>query len=91
MLSLRLIVTSAICSLPQEAIEFKHYLRLISVISSMSLDSDGHAVSRRKALKVAVAALCSEVGFGMAEDAAIETLTELLQACKLTVLIYYYR
>lgn len=47
----------------------------------MSLDTDGHAVSRRKALKVAAAALCSEVGFGMAEDAALESLTEVFQAC----------
>lgn len=47
----------------------------------MALESDAHAASRRKALKVAVAALCSEVGFGMAEDSALETLTEMLQAC----------
>ena len=51
----------------------------------MSLDTDGHAVSRRKALKVAAAALCSEVGFGMAEDAALETLTEMLQACRFLI------
>ncbi|XP_076442446.1 transcription initiation factor TFIID subunit 8-like [Babylonia areolata] len=46
----------------------------------MSLDVDGHATSRRKALKVAVAALTSEVGFGMAEESALETLVEALQA-----------
>lgn len=40
---------------------------------------DGHARSRRKALKVAVGALCTEVGFGMAEESALETLTEMLQ------------
>ena len=42
---------------------------------------DGHAKSRRKALKVAVAALCREVGFGSAEESALETLTEMLQSC----------
>lgn len=44
---------------------------------------DAHARSRRKALKVAVGALCTEVGFGMAEESALETLTEMLQSCKL--------
>lgn len=48
----------------------------------MALECDGHANSRRKALKVAVAALCSEVGFGMMEESALETLTEMLQSCK---------
>ena len=37
----------------------------------------------RRALKVAVCALCSEVGFGSAEDGVIETLSEMLQSCKL--------
>ncbi|XP_060561471.1 transcription initiation factor TFIID subunit 8-like [Ruditapes philippinarum] len=41
---------------------------------------DSHARSRRKALKVAVGALCKEVGFGMAEESALETLTEMLQS-----------
>ncbi|KAL4225719.1 transcription initiation factor TFIID subunit 8 [Mactra antiquata] len=41
---------------------------------------DAHARSRRKALKVVVGALCTEVGFGMAEESAIETLTEMLQS-----------
>lgn len=41
---------------------------------------DAHARSRRKALKVAVGALCKEVGFGMAEESALETLTEMLQS-----------
>ena len=48
---------------------------------------DAHAKSRRKALKVAVGALCTEVGFGMAEEAALETLTEVLQSCKLTLIL----
>lgn len=41
---------------------------------------DALARSRRKALKVAVGALCKEVGFGMAEESALETLTEMLQS-----------
>ena len=46
-------------------------------------------VCRRKALKVSVAALCSEVGYGAAEDIALETLTEMLQSCKNCVLVLY--
>ncbi|XP_052799602.1 transcription initiation factor TFIID subunit 8-like [Mya arenaria] len=41
---------------------------------------DALSKSRRKALKVAVGALCTEVGYGMAEESAIETLTEMLQS-----------
>lgn len=41
---------------------------------------DAFARSRRKALKVAVGALCKEVGFGMAEESALETLTEMIQS-----------
>ena len=48
---------------------------------------DAHAKSRRKALKVAVGALCTEVGFGMAEESALETLTEVLQSCKVTLIL----
>ena len=43
-------------------------------------EMDGHARSRRKALKVAVGALCTEVGYGMAEESCLETLTEMLQS-----------
>ena len=50
----------------------------------MSLESDLHATSSRKALKVAVSALCSEVGFEKAEESVIETLIEMLQSCKFT-------
>ncbi len=39
-------------------------------------------VPRRKALFVAVSALCAEAGFGKAENTAIETMTEMLQSCK---------
>ena len=39
-------------------------------------------IPRRKALKVAVSALCSEVGFGTAENSAIESLTEMIQSCE---------
>lgn len=46
----------------------------------MALESDTHAISRRKALKVSVAALCAEVGFEKTEESAIETLTEMLQS-----------
>ena len=42
---------------------------------------DALSRSRRKALKVAVGALCLEVGFGIAEESALETLTEMLQSC----------
>lgn len=48
----------------------------------MSLESDARAVSCRKALKVAVSALASEAGFERAEEAAVETLTEMLQSCE---------
>lgn len=48
----------------------------------MSLESDLHATSSRKALKVAVSALCSEVGFEKAEESVVETLTEMLQSCE---------
>lgn len=51
----------------------------------MSLESDARAVSCRKALKVAVSALASETGFERAEEAAVETLTEMLQSCKYTL------
>ena len=37
--------------------------------------------SRRRACKVAVAAICSANGFGSAQDAVLETLTEMLQSC----------
>ena len=47
---------------------------------------DGHAKSRRKALKVAVGALCTEVGFGFAEESVLETLTEMLQSCKYAII-----
>ncbi|XP_050410712.1 transcription initiation factor TFIID subunit 8 [Patella vulgata] len=46
----------------------------------MSGDITGPSASRRKALKVAVAALCSENGFTSSDDSALETLTELLQS-----------
>lgn len=55
---------------------------------------DAHARSRRKALKVAVGALCKEVGFGMAEESALETLTEMLQSrmyCHLLVVYSFLR
>ena len=42
-------------------------------------------VPRRKALKIAVSALCSEVGFGQAEHSAVETLSEMIQSCELFI------
>lgn len=61
----------------------------------MSLESDARAVSCRKALKVAVSALASEAGFERAEEAAVETLTEMLQSCEYTptstFVLYVYR
>lgn len=56
----------------------------------MSLESDARAVSCRKALKVAVSALASEAGFERAEEAAVETLTEMLQSCEYTRLGHLY-
>ena len=52
---------------------------------------DALSKSRRKALKVAVGALCTEVGFGMAEESALETLAEMMQSCKLSPLNEIYR
>ncbi|XP_052065041.1 transcription initiation factor TFIID subunit 8-like [Mytilus californianus] len=46
----------------------------------MASESDQHAISSRKALKVAVSALCLEVGFQTAEESVIETLTEMLES-----------
>ncbi|XP_013392943.1 transcription initiation factor TFIID subunit 8 [Lingula anatina] len=43
-------------------------------------DSNVSTNPYRKSLKVAVAAICNEVGYGEAEDIAIETLTEMLQS-----------
>ena len=48
----------------------------------MSIETDGNAISRRRALKVASAALCYENGFAAAEECAVETLTEALLACR---------
>lgn len=49
---------------------------------TMASSSDPRESSRRKALKVAVSALCHEAGFEKAEDSSLETLTEMLQSCK---------
>ena len=40
-------------------------------------------LARRKALSVAVAALCLETGFGSASEDALGTLTEMIQSCSL--------
>ncbi|XP_066264851.1 transcription initiation factor TFIID subunit 8-like [Branchiostoma lanceolatum] len=45
-----------------------------------STESSALASARRRALTVAVSALCTEGGFGMAENAALESLTEMLQS-----------
>lgn len=38
--------------------------------------------SKRRALYVAVAALCTEVGYTDAEKPALESLVEMMQSCK---------
>lgn len=43
---------------------------------------DGVELARRKALQVAVAALCVEIGFVSADKDAMGTLSEILQSCK---------
>lgn len=43
---------------------------------------DGVELARRKALQVAVAALCVDVGFLSADKEAMGTLSEMLQSCK---------
>ena len=40
-------------------------------------------LARRKALSVAVAALCLETGFGSASEDALANLTEMIQSCRL--------
>ena len=37
---------------------------------------------RRKALKVAASCLCLEAGFMSADEAALETLVEMMQSCE---------
>ena len=48
----------------------------------MSSESNHPDYVRRRALKVAVAALISEVGFTHTEEPVLETLTEMLQSCE---------
>ena len=48
----------------------------------MSGEPISSACSRRKALSVAVSALCAETGFQSADKLALETLTEIMQSCK---------
>lgn len=50
----------------------------------MATETNNYFTSRRRALKVAVGALCHEVGFGAADDSVLETLTEALQSCRFT-------
>ncbi|XP_019615953.1 PREDICTED: transcription initiation factor TFIID subunit 8-like [Branchiostoma belcheri] len=45
-----------------------------------STDTSALASARRRALTVAVSALCTEGGFGTAEKGALESLTEMLQS-----------
>ena len=47
-------------------------------------------MARRKALTVAVAALCLESGYGNATENALATFTEMIQSCKLCTLIISY-
>ena len=43
---------------------------------------DEISTAKRRALYVAVAALCTEIDFGGAEKAALESLVEILQSCR---------
>lgn len=53
----------------------------------MASDVPKNEDPRRKSLKVAVSALCTEVGFSHAEDICLETLTEMIQSCEYRVSI----
>ncbi len=46
---------------------------------------------RRRALKVAVSALCAEAGFGHAQNCALETLAEMIQSCEFRVSLARFR
>ena len=50
---------------------------------------DDTYVARRKALTVAVAALCLEAGYGSATDNALATFTEMIQSCKLFCILIF--
>jgi len=48
---------------------------------------DDSYVARRKALTVAVAAICLETGYGNATQDALATFTEMIQSCKLLFIL----
>lgn len=45
-------------------------------------------IPRRKALRVAVSAICADIGFGVADEGCLETLTEMLQSCEYQAITY---
>ena len=45
---------------------------------------------RRRALKLAVSAQCVDIGFHATDEASLETLTEMLQSCKLAIFSYKF-
>ena len=42
------------------------------------------SLARRKILQASVSCLCSEAGFDAVEEIALESLTEMMNSCKLT-------
>lgn len=61
------------------------YIESVRPKYTLTMSSEGSVkeTPHRKALKVAVSALCSEAGYTHAENSAVETLVEMLQSCEL--------
>lgn len=53
-------------------------------------DSTQSSNPRRKILGLAVSQILMEKGFDSVDKECLETLTELLQSCKLLIIIYYF-
>ena len=49
----------------------------------MEVKAESVEMARRKALQIAVAALCVEAGFVSADKDAMGTLSEIIQSCEL--------
>ena len=68
--------------IPQRVMVMKNLHPIFISTFFLSFRMAESVCTRRKALKVAVAALCCENGFSYAEDAVLETLTEMIQSCE---------
>ena len=55
----------------------------------MSSEVVPHEESFRQCLSLVVASLCLEANYESAEEPVIETLTEMLQSCKLARIFYF--